>query len=91
MSYGDNGVRVHANAISQPYALVVLWAQVPLGIATGCGCMLSGSVRSLRLFAHSWGDLCFSSGTCGWLTRLTLSVRWSGARGVGCYLGNAAG
>jgi hypothetical protein len=73
---------VHANAISQPHAVVVLWAQVPMGIANGCGSMLSGSVRSLRLSAlrcsAGWGGLCLSSGTCGWLTRLLLSVRWSG-------------
>jgi hypothetical protein len=25
-----------------------------------------------------WGGLCFSSGTCGWLIRLLLCVRWSG-------------
>jgi hypothetical protein len=42
---------VHANAISQPHALVMLWAQVPMGIANGCGSMLSGSVPSLRLSA----------------------------------------
>jgi hypothetical protein len=38
------------------------------------------SVRSLRLSAlrcsAGWGELCFSSGTSGWLTRLLLSVRW---------------
>jgi hypothetical protein len=39
--------------------------------------LLSGSVRLLRLPAlrcsAGWGKLCFSSGTCGWLTRLLLS------------------
>jgi hypothetical protein len=76
-----NGVRrlVHANAISQTHALGVLWAQVLMGIANGCGSMLSESVQSLRLSAlrcsAGWGELCFSSGTCGWLTHLLLSVR----------------
>jgi hypothetical protein len=75
---------VHANAISQPYDLVVLWAPVPMGMANGCGSMLSGSVRLLRLSACAgWGELCFSSGTCGWLTRLVLSVRCSG--GLWCW------
>jgi hypothetical protein len=43
------GWRVHANAsfVSPMH----LWAQVPMGIANGCGSMLSGSVRSLRLSA----------------------------------------
>jgi hypothetical protein len=41
---------VHANAISQPHALVMLLAQVPMGIANGCGSTLSGSGRSLRLY-----------------------------------------
>jgi hypothetical protein len=44
-----------------------------------------------------WGELCFSSGTCGWLTRLLLSVRWPG--GLWCWrlsgqwsrVGNACG
>jgi hypothetical protein len=92
---------VHANAISQPHALVVLWAQVPMGIANGCGSMLSGSVRLLRLSAlrcsAGWGELCFSSGTCGWLTHLLLYVIWSG--GLWCWrlsgpwsrVGNACG
>jgi hypothetical protein len=92
---------VHANAISQPHALVVLWAQVPMGIANGCGSMLSGIVRLLRLPAlrcsAGWGVLCFSSGTCGWLTHLLQSVLWSG--GLWCWrlsglwsrVGNACG
>jgi hypothetical protein len=79
---------VHANAISQPHALVVLWAQAPIGIANGCGSMLSGSVRSLRLSAlrcsAGWREHCFSSGTCGWLTHLLQSVRQSG--GLWCWL-----
>jgi hypothetical protein len=70
---------VHANAFSQPLALVELWVQVPMEIVNGCGSMLSGSVRLLRLSAlrrsAGWGELCFSSGTCGWLTHLLLSVR----------------
>jgi hypothetical protein len=44
---------VHANAFSQPHALVMFWAQVPMGTANGCGSMLSGSVRWLRLSALS--------------------------------------
>jgi hypothetical protein len=43
---------VHANAIYQPHALVVLWAQASMEMANGCGSMLSGSVRLLRL-SHS--------------------------------------
>jgi hypothetical protein len=31
---------------NEPHALVVLWAQVPMGTASTCGSMLSGSVRS---------------------------------------------
>jgi hypothetical protein len=46
----------------------------------GCGSMLSGSVRLLRLSAlrrsAGWGELCFSSGTCGWLTRLLSEMFW---------------
>jgi hypothetical protein len=92
---------VHTNANSQPHALVMLWAQVPMGMANGCGSMLSGSVRLLRLSAFrcsaGWAELCFSSGTCGWLTRPLLSVRWSG--GLWCWrlsgpwsrVGNACG
>jgi hypothetical protein len=82
------GRLMHANAFSQPHALVVLWAQVTMGTANGCGSMLSGSGRSLRLSplrrSAGWGGLCFSSGTCGWLTRLLLSVRWSGR--LQCWL-----
>jgi hypothetical protein len=52
---------VNANTFSQPHALVVLWAQVPMEIANGCGSMLSGSVRSLRLSA-----LRCSAGLGGW-------------------------
>jgi hypothetical protein len=40
---------MHANAVNQPHAYVVLWAQVPMGMANGCGCMLFGCVLSLRL------------------------------------------
>jgi hypothetical protein len=58
---------MHANAISQPHALVVLWAQVPLETANGCSSILSRSVQSVRLSAircsAGWGELCFSSGT----------------------------
>jgi hypothetical protein len=96
-----NNVTMHANAISQPHALVVLGAQVPMGIASGWGSMLSGSVRSLRLSAlrcsAGWGELCFSSGACGWLTRLPLSVGWSGGlwfwplSGQWSRVGNACG
>jgi hypothetical protein len=81
-SHGVTRWLVHSNVFSQPHVLVVLWAQVPMGNANSCGSMLSGSVRSLRLSALScsagWGKLCFSSGTCGWLTHLLLSVRYSG-------------
>jgi hypothetical protein len=52
---------VHANAFSQPHALVVLWAQVPMEIGNGCCSMLSGSVRSLMLStlrcSAAWGIL----------------------------------
>jgi hypothetical protein len=92
---------VHANTISQPHALAVLWVQAPMGMANGCGSMLSGSVQLLRLYAlrcsAGWGELCFSSGTCGWLTRLILSVRWSGElwcwrlSGPWSRVGNACG
>jgi hypothetical protein len=55
-----------------------MWCCVPMGIVNGCGSMLSGSVRSLRLSAlrcsAGWGGLCFSSGICGWWTRLLLSL-----------------
>jgi hypothetical protein len=43
------------------------------------------------------GELCFCSGTCGWLTRLLLPVRWSGGlccwllSGQWCRIGNACG
>jgi hypothetical protein len=64
--------------MSEPHALVVLWAQVLMGIVNGCGSMLRGSVRALRLStlrcSAGWGELCFSSGTCGWLTHLLLPV-----------------
>jgi hypothetical protein len=72
---------MHAKAVSQRHALVVLWAQVPMGMANGCGSMLSGSVRLLRLSTFrcsvGWGEPSFSSATCGWSTRLLLSeVVW---------------
>jgi hypothetical protein len=84
-----------------PMPMPMLWAQMPMEIANGCGSMLSGSVRSLRLSAlrcsADWGELCFSSGTCGWLTHLLQSVKWSG--GLWCWrlsglwssVGNACG
>jgi hypothetical protein len=57
-------------------------------IANGFGSMLSRSVRLLRLSAircsAGWGELCFSSGTCVWLTHLLLYVIWSG--GLRCWL-----
>jgi hypothetical protein len=36
----------------QHLVFVVLWAQVPMGVANGCGSMLSGRVQSLRLSAQ---------------------------------------
>jgi hypothetical protein len=55
----------HANAFSQPHALAVLWAQVPIEIASGCDIMLSESVRLLRLStlrcSAGWGEMCFIS------------------------------
>jgi hypothetical protein len=71
---------VHANTLSQPHALVMLWAQVPMGMANGCGSMLSGCERSIELYSGAAWELCFSSGTCGWLTRLLLSG------GLWCWL-----
>jgi hypothetical protein len=49
----------HANAFSQPHALAVLWAQVPMGNAAACflgvcdrsGCPLSGVARVGGSFA----------------------------------------
>jgi hypothetical protein len=70
-------------------------------MANGCGSMLSGSVRLLRLSAlrcsAGRGELFFRSGTCGWLPRLLLSVSKSGE--LWCWLlsgqsrrvGNACG
>jgi hypothetical protein len=52
---------VHANAISQFHALVVLWAQVPMGIANcflgvcvSSGCPHSGAARGELCFRHLW-------------------------------------
>jgi hypothetical protein len=72
-----------------------------MGIVNSYGSMLSDSVRSLRLSAlrcsAGRGGFCFCSGTCGWLTRLLLSVRWSGRlrfwplSGQWSRVGNACG
>jgi hypothetical protein len=53
-------------------------------------------LSALRCSA-GWRGLCLSSGTCGWLTRLLLSVRWSGGlwfwplSGQWSRVGNACG
>jgi hypothetical protein len=63
-SYGINQVVIFpkvsmgiANAISQPHALVVLWVQVPMGTANGCGNMRSCCPQS----GAAWLGGCFAS------------------------------
>jgi hypothetical protein len=58
-------------------------------------CAIAQAVRTK--VQRGLGELCFSSGTCGWLTHLLLSVIWSG--GLWCWrlsgpwsrVGNACG
>jgi hypothetical protein len=54
--------------------------------------------QAVRTQVYRWlGDLCCSSGTCGWLSHLLLSVRWSGElwcwrlSGPWIRVGNACG
>jgi hypothetical protein len=68
---------VHANAITRPHALVVLWAQVPMGIANGCGSMLSGSViaQAVRMHVHCGVGGALLQQWHLWLADLPPSVR----------------